>query len=183
VGKDKSSEQTDADILQCKADILRARDVMPPYDRKVRESTDSQHTDKNANRSAAVVETPTANPPEVCEDTAPILIEAAEHKAAEPPTVTAVNQKPAVDNQHEIPKFDLAEEIMAEQRRITAIRRKAPGQKTEAQRSEPQAQPVGYPIEQPLSEQEKIIAEIVERDIDKLCHGNMPEVHRQAPRP
>ena len=180
--KDRSSEQTDADILRCRADILRARDVMPPYDEKARESTDSQYTDKDTNRSAAIAETPTANPPKVCEDAAPIPIETVEHKTAESPMVTTVNHKSAVTNQHEkheIPKFDLAEEIMAEQRRITAIKRKAPGKKTEAQRSEPQAQPVGYTTEQPLSEQEKIIAEIVARDIEKLCRGDMLDVRRQ----
>ncbi len=180
--KDRSSEQTDADILRCRADILRARDVMPPYDEKARESTDSQYTDKDTNRSAAIAETPTANPPKVCEDAAPIPIETVEHKTAESPMVTTVNHKPAVTNQHEkheIPKFDLAEEIMAEQRRITAVKRRAPAKKTEAQRSEPQAQPVGYTTEQPLSEQEKIIAEIVARDIEKLCRGNMLDVRRQ----
>jgi hypothetical protein len=181
VDKDRSSKQTDADILRCRADILRARDVVPPHDEKDRESTDLQYTDEDTNRSAAI-----ADPPKVCEDAAPIPIEAAEYKAAEPPKVTTVNHKQPVTNQHakhEIPKFDLAEEIMAEQRRITAIRRKAPGQKTEAQRSEPQAQPVGYATEQPLSEQDKIIAEIVARDIEKLCRGNIRDVHRQAPRP
>jgi len=182
VDKDRSSEQTDADILRCRGDILRARDVMPPYDEKARESTDSQYTDKDTNRSAAIAETPTANPPKVREDATPIPIEAAEYKAAESPMVTTVNHKPAVTNQHEkheIPKFDLAEEIMAEQRRITAVKRRAPAKKTEAQRSEPQAQPVGYTTEQPLSEQEKIIAEIVARDIGKLCRGDMPDVRRQ----
>jgi len=82
----------------------------------------------------------------------------------------------------EIPKFDLAEQILAEQRRITAIRRKAP----------PKAGPVGVPKEkgsngagmikggvtspskktEPLlvpSEHEQIIAEIVARDIERLC--------------
>ncbi|GAG00209.1 unnamed protein product, partial [marine sediment metagenome] len=33
------------------------------------------------------------------------------------------------DGRGEIPKFDLAEQILAEQRKITAIRRKAPGKK------------------------------------------------------
>ena len=180
--KDRSSEQTDADILRCRADILRARDVMPLYDKKARESTDSQYTDKDTNRSAAIAETPTANPPKVCEDAAPIPIETVEHKTAESPMVTTVNHEPAVTNQHakhEIPKFDLAEEIMAEQRRITAVKRRAPAKKTEAQRSEPQAQPVGYTTEQPLSEQEKIIAEIVARDIEKLCRGDMLDARRQ----
>ncbi len=183
--KDRSSEQTDADILRCRADILRARDVMPPYDEKARESTDSQYTDKDTNRSAAIAETPTANPPKVCEDAAPIPIETVEHKTAESPAVTTVNHKPAVTNQHEkheIPKFDLAEEIMAEQRRITAIKRKAPGKKTEAVSPPSTIGSAGstgllqWP--KPLA-QEQIIAEIVARDIEKLCRCDMLDVRRQ----
>jgi hypothetical protein len=77
----------------------------------------------------------------------------------------------AVQEANEIPRFDLAEQIMAEQRKITAIRRKAPGKKTKAPDQQPQAQSTGYTIKQPpsiLSEQEQIIAEIVARDIEKL---------------
>ena len=95
----------------------------------------------------------------------------------------------------EIPKFDLAEQILAEQRKITAIRRKAPGtsqrlpslapavtrvqaqdgaadKKPKAPDRQPQAQSTDYAIKQPpsiLSEQEQIVAEIVARDIEKLC--------------
>ena len=94
----------------------------------------------------------------------------------------------------EIPKFDLAEQILAEQRKITAIRRKAPGKpqrlpslapavtrvqsqdgaagkKPKTPDRQPQAQSTDYAIKQPpsiLSEQEQIIAEIVARDIEKL---------------
>jgi len=101
----------------------------------------------------------------------------------------------AVHEANEIPRFDLSEQIMAEQRKITAIRRKAPGKpqrlpslapavtrvqaqdgaagkKTKAPDHQPQAQSTGYTIKQPpptLSEQEQIIAEIVARDIEKLC--------------
>jgi len=95
----------------------------------------------------------------------------------------------------EIPKFDLAEQILAEQRKITAIRRKAPGKpqrlpspapavtrvqaqdgaagkKPKAPDWQPQVQSTDYAIKQPpsiLSEQEQIVAEIVARDIEKLC--------------
>ncbi len=103
----------------------------------------------------------------------------------------------AVQEANEIPRFDLSEQIMAEQRKITAIRRKAPGRpqrlpsqdgaagkKTKAPDQQPQAQSTGYTIKQPpstrtsqrsaasqssiLSEQEQIFAEIVARDIEKL---------------
>jgi len=101
---------------------------------------------------------------------------------------------------HEIPRFDLAEEILAEQRKITqarrtppperaAIRRKAPSstrQEPASKKDEPpllssdsktrgqekQIRSIGYATQQPtplLSEQQQIIAEIVARDIEKLC--------------
>ena len=68
-----------------------------------------------------------------------------------------------------IPKFDLAEEIMAEQRKVSAVRRKGPG-KTEAPSRERQARAIGHPIKPPplVSEAEQIIAEIVARDIQDL---------------
>jgi len=75
------------------------------------------------------------------------------------------------ENVPEIPKFDLADEIMAQQRRITAVRRKGPLQTpaggTTAQaglsaRWQLCARPVGAGI----------ICEIVARDIaEKSCHG------------
>ncbi len=136
------------------------------------------------------------------------------------------------DGRGEIPKFDLAEQILAEQRKITAIRRKAPGKprrlpspappllsatadkgvtrlqpqdgaagkKTESRpsdgRGEPparerEAESIGYTINparqktggiQPppltLSEQGRIIAEIVARDIEKLRRGDISTLRR-----
>ena len=82
-----------------------------------------------------------------------------------------------------IPSFDLAEEIMAEQRKITAIRRKAPGKKIEAQKEKPEAEPTDYTIEQPMpaqSDQEQIITEIVARDIERLCRGDTSGAQGQA---
>ncbi len=79
--------------------------------------------------------------------------------------------KPA-QQQNSVPKFNLAKEIMAEQRRITAIKRKAPDKKTEP--DQPQVQSVKYAIEQPgqvLAKQDQIITEIVARDIKRLCRG------------
>ena len=128
MSKANKNNQNDADILQCKADVLRAHDIIPG----------SPPPAERVNRK-----------------------DAAKHKDSE-------------EEKAEIPRFDLAEKIMAEQRKIIAIRRKAPGKKTEAEKLEPQAEPVGYPIEQPMpeqSEQNQIIAEIVARDIERLCRG------------
>ena len=147
------------------------------------------------------------------------------------------------DGRGEIPKFDLAEQILAEQRKITAIRRKAPGKpqrlsslappllsatpvpaatqrvqaadkgvtrvqaqdgaagkKTESRPSDGRGEPpargreiesIGYTInparqktggvKQPpltLSEQGRIIAEIVARDIEKLRRGDISSLRR-----
>jgi len=74
------------------------------------------------------------------------------------------------DKSSDIPKFDLAEQIMAEQRKIAAIRRKGPGKKNKAPQQKQKVEPIAYNIKQQpiLSEQEQIIAEIVARDIEKL---------------
>jgi len=86
----------------------------------------------------------------------------------------------AVRETSKIPKFDLAEQILAEQRKITAIRRKAPGQKPKVPDQQTQAKSIGYTRPPPtLSEQEQIIAEIVARDIEKLYRGDTSSVQGQ----
>jgi hypothetical protein len=174
VSKAGSNKQIEIDILQCKVDILRARNIIPPHDNTTPKNPVTQNSTRETTQSSDATEISTY------EDTSSIPIETipAKETTPLPRSVVSVNKKEEAETSEEtpeIPSFDLAEEIMAEQRKITAIRRKAPGQKTEAQRSEPQAQPADYTIEQPtptLSEQEKIIAEIVARDIEKLCRGD-----------
>ncbi|MFH1719631.1 MAG: hypothetical protein ABIF19_19950 [Planctomycetota bacterium] len=74
-----------------------------------------------------------------------------------------------------IPKFDLAEQIMAEQRKIAATKRKGPGRKVEAPRQPRKAESIASVVTPPpiLSEQQRIIAEIVARDIEKLFTGSV----------
>jgi hypothetical protein len=184
VSKAGSNKQIEIDILQCKVDILRARNIIPPHDNTSPKNPVTQNSTRETTQSSDATEISTY------EDTSSIPIETipAKETTPLPRSVVSVNKKEETETSEEtpdsprcdgvatgIPSFDLAEEIMAEQRKITAIRRKAPGQKTEAQRSEPQAQPADYTIEQPtptLSVQEKIIAEIVARDIERLCRGD-----------
>ena len=149
MSKAEKNKQIDADILRCKADILRARDIMPgnapPYKEETHQKPKSQNDSENATRLA---------------DAAPIPAE--KEKPAE--SVSTQQEKT------EIPRFDLAEEIMAEQRKITAIKRKAPGKKFEAQ-----PEPVDYTIERSIlrqPQQDRIITEIVARDIERLCRGD-----------
>jgi len=72
-----------------------------------------------------------------------------------------------------IPKFDLAEEIMAQQRKIIAAKRKAPGKNNNNEQKS--AGPLTDTADKPLAMQPKkyrIIADIVARDIEKLCGSN-----------
>ena len=77
----------------------------------------------------------------------------------------------------DIPQFDLANDIMAEQRKITAVRRKGPGSKPPAAKEKepatekvaPNTKPVQVPA--PMAHADKIIADIVRRDIERLCKG------------
>jgi hypothetical protein len=141
---DNSNEQFSTNSEPRKADVLRARDIIPgvsPYGNVAGQEENLQETGQN-------------NP----------------YPPALPKTPVETDQKTS-----EIPKFNLAEEIMAEHRRITAIRRKGPGEKEEGQKQERESNPAGDTIGQPrpaLSEQKQIIAEIVARDIESLCRGD-----------
>jgi hypothetical protein len=165
VSKTNSDKQGDADVL-------RAQDIVPPYNKKIHQKRDCQKM-----------------------ETDDMSAEGAD-----------VEQKKG-----KIPKFDLAKEIMAEQRKITAIRRKAPpktgpirdpkdlgpkdkgsngvgmieaglrraqssrvagpGKRTQAPSPEGGAESISFAVQPPptLAEQEQIIAEIVARDIEQLC--------------
>ncbi len=70
----------------------------------------------------------------------------------------------------EIPQFDLAEQIMAEQRKVAATRRKGPAKRVDAAKQE-KSEPMAPSVEmfRPPSEEEEVIAEIVARDIQQLC--------------
>jgi len=88
----------------------------------------------------------------------------------EPPTI----REDAMQETNEIPKFDLSEQIMAEQRKITAIKRKGPGKMARPPKKQHPAESIARnvmpgPI---LSGPGQIITEIVARDIEKLCAGN-----------
>jgi len=95
------------------------------------------------------------------------------------------NQRPKAGTQRsstDIPKFDLADEIMAEQRRISATKRKRakPATRQEPKKAEfvsqgPQVQPISHTVEPPSDvpfDQEQIIAEIVARDIKRMLAGD-----------
>ena len=86
-----------------------------------------------------------------------------------PIPIETIEPKETSKKPTEIPKFNLAEEIMAEQRKVVAIKRKAPGLKASAQSSPKPAAPADYTISPQLSQEQHIIAEIVARDIERFC--------------
>lgn len=177
VSNDNSNVQFGGDTEQDKGEPLRARDIIPgsaPYEKIVRQEPDSQPTEENK-----------PSPP-----TVPLISPEKEHSGVnisetQMEQVKLVEDVPSAAEKTEqvrsqIPTFDLAEKIMAEQRRITAIRRKAPGQKDEADEQKQDVGAIGNTIGQPapmLSEQEQIIADIVARDIKGLYRGGTLGVH------
>ena len=71
-----------------------------------------------------------------------------------------------------VPNFDLAEDIMANQRSITAVRRKSPAEK-EVQKTEPLH--INKPtaeLQRPADAVNQAITEIVAKDIKRLCKQN-----------
>lgn len=165
---DNSNEQFDTNSEPRKADVLRAKDIIPPLRTPARPEPDTQQAGQKAPIPPAEVQ----KQPEKEPDAGSLPeISAEQIKPVEGiPVETTTTEQPKSD----IPRFSLADKIMAEQRRITAVRRKGPGQE-EIQEQEREVEPVGSTKEHlspALSEQKQIIAEIVARDIESLCRGD-----------
>ena len=146
--------------------VLRVEDIVPPYNKEKHREQDLPTTEAGQRKD---VPSQNGQKQTLKEATSPLSASQVQHAETGATGVADVVQKT-----NEIPKFDLAEQIMAEQRKITAIRRKAPGQKTKTPDRQPRIESTGYAIEPPraLSEKELIIAEIVARDIEKLYRGD-----------
>ena len=79
----------------------------------------------------------------------------------------------------DIPRFDLAEDIMAEQRRLTVVRRKGPGSPEPVNLTPSPGLPVAVRPSQSIHSfsegfnciSDPIIADIVTKDIERLCSG------------
>lgn len=73
-----------------------------------------------------------------------------------------------------IPKFDLAGQIMAEHRKITSVRRKGPAKNSKSVKKQHPAEIIARNVKpsEIISGPEQVIAEIVARDIENLCMGD-----------
>jgi hypothetical protein len=153
-GKDA---QIDDDILQSRRDILRARDIIPPF--KQEPSQEGQPRETGGQKDA------TGEPSEPAAQEGEVQPEIAEEEPGGP---AGPPQK------SEIPRFDLADDIMAEQRRITAIRRKAPAEQKAPKVQEVEVEASAWrfePVTSATPEEQRIIAGIVARDIERLLQG------------
>ncbi len=159
---------SDTDInQQDDTDVLRAQDIVPPYNKEKLRAQDLPITESGRKKNISSQDVQKQTFKEATPSLSASRPQHAETSATEIGDV--------VKEVNEIPKFDLAEQIMAEQRKITAIRRKAPGQKTKAPDRQPRIESTCSAIRQPapkLSEKGLIIAEIVARDIEKLYRGD-----------
>lgn len=88
----------------------------------------------------------------------------------------AKNTASSQGNEHSrIPTFNLADDIMAAQRRVSAEKRRGPGVKFESEMVEQSGRDAGQTEEAAIvvaPEQDRIVAEIVARDIERLCRGD-----------
>ena len=128
--------------------VLRAKDIIPPYNNKIpREQTHSLK-DGTSQHPRAKAELPETLPPE---------------------------HEDSAQQKSEIPQFNLANQILSEQRKVAAIKRQRPGLKNEDLSHKQQLPSTTYTLKPPpmLSQQEKIIAEIVARDILRLRKSNI----------
>jgi len=182
-------------VKQNDTDVFRAEDIIPPYHKEIHQEQDLQETEANKRKGMSSQNELKQSLKDI---TSPLTEEKSKYAndfPGEPAgAVPEASEPRPSDGRGEIPKFDLAEQIMAEQRKITAIRRKAPckpqrlpsqdgaaGKKTEPPAQGREAESIGYTIQQPpltLPEQGRIIAEIVARDIKKLRRGDTSNLRR-----
>jgi hypothetical protein len=168
-----SNEKLDAETEPRKSDVLRAKDIIPSLKKPEDPAPVSQQAGQEApTRPAELQKQPEQ---ELGTESPPSTKEEQKKPVEDIPAEATTTEQP----KNEIPRFNLAEKIMAEQRRITAVRRKGPGQE-ENQEHEQEAKPVSNAEEQvrpALSEEEQIIADIVARDIKRFCRGHISSIN------
>ena len=145
------------------ARVLRAEDVIPPFDEDSSPAHESDSglegpTLAQAREKQPKRERKTPHPPETGSDGAAMRL---------------MKQPPAIP---EIPTFDLAEHILAEHRRGASRRRRAPSQVPAEPKATPEP-PAGRthvielpsPPSQESLDLHQVVADIVARDIERLC--------------
>jgi hypothetical protein len=140
--------------------VLRATDIIPPFD-KIPAPADAGGSEPEALEPLASEPAPADDPMEG----------GGEEAGNVGQTGRDVELSAAAEG--EVPRYDLAENILAEQRRVASRRRRAPSQPQEEPPAPPEPRGVEpFAIELPsedLPELQRVVAEIVARDIERLC--------------
>jgi len=146
------------------ARVLRAEDIVPPYDK---DSPPPVHEPDGP------LEGPTLAQAREKQPKRERKIPRASETGSDGAGMSFTEQAPTAP---EIPTFDLAEHILAEHRRTASRRRKAPGQAQAEPEVTPERAAVRThvieppsPLSQDLPELHRVVAEIVARDIERLC--------------
>lgn len=153
-------DETSPNARRKRTRVLRAADVIPPFDKNT-EAAGEGHA--GTERRQLVSPAPNG----VRQDVTGSLV------VAVGPTGNVVKNAERQADVTEIPRYDLAANILAEQRRAASRRRRAPGQPDDKpvmsragfgpKVSTPPSPPQG------VAELQQIVAEIVARDIERLC--------------
>ena len=173
MGTAENKKQIDRGIREFKRDGLGAEEVMRPLGESEREGSEKK-IQRKFDSSQVVTEEERA----ALADTKAIRIESIEGAPlpvdeAEEPAGDVKGPSEEEKREGEIPRFDLGEGLMAEQRKSTAGRRRRPGEKAAAE-AEKKAEPVRDTTKErdlEEAEEDRIIAEIVARDIERLYRG------------
>lgn len=152
------NEKIDPDILKGRDDISRARRAKA-----------SDPSSKKANSDEPEVQPKTENQQEkqlarkVPREPSPVM------KAV----VDANRQKqPARDEQSEIPAFDVSKKILARQRMAATAKRTAPMNRSQTEHfKQTRRSPLTARIEYIRPPHNSLVADIVARDIDRLCRA------------
>jgi hypothetical protein len=163
--------------------VLRAMDVMPPFDKDMLPADEGA---VGARRVPKRDESRLGSPPRACppDGKGQLSGQGGRPRGAAPtggehesgiegrfPAGAAAKPLPAEDV--EVPAYDLAENILAEQRRVAGRRRRGPGRAENMPAATPRGAggrlaTLDLPT-QDLLELQRIVAEIVARDIERLC--------------
>jgi len=145
-------------------DVLRAEDIVPPYGEDAGRNGIPQKAKTGGNEAL-----PSQKKGKQVSTGKPPVAGRAPAKGRGAGTQAVARQGSG------IPTFDLGQQILAEQRKVAAVKRKGPGMRGTAPPRTPQAQPASDADGRPgaeLSERDRIVAEIVARDIGRLCRGD-----------
>jgi hypothetical protein len=158
-------DETNLNARRKRTRALRATDVIPPFDKDSGgPAGDNRQVERPEHASAERGDygSGVRGGPAVTPDTAPATPESVELPAAVA----------------EIPSYDLAANILAEQRRVASRRRRAPTQTDDPPVLSPAASGTRISVvelpPQNLVALQQIVAEIVARDIERLCRPSRP---------